>query len=192
MMRLHASALAICFVLPWQTRAHADAPIMGDWSGMAEVWATALLIGTVVPKYTLSIRPDDHFSGMQWSAPFEMHLGFTQAIVPSIAWYPGEGSAFLRGTYQVPIGLGSRGGLLPALVPGVGGFTSTHGSGPRAALQLWYGLMDRSGFHSRRIAGVFVGGAWERNLAREQTWWEISAGFEMPIPLDVLISGREW
>jgi hypothetical protein len=142
-------------------------------------FATALL-----PKYTVSIRPSDHFHGLLWSLPLEAHWGFTQCLSPSIAWYPGEHSLFYRCTYGIPIGFGKTGPSISAVVPSIGWFTSAHSSGPRAGLQYWFGFSELNGFDVRRIIGLCAGGAWEGDFLHKRTMWEISAGLEFVIPLN--------
>jgi hypothetical protein len=172
--------IGIVFTMSMPVRVRASG--MGDWSGLGSPICTAMAIGWLVPKYTLSIQPGGRLNGITWSAPMEYHLGYTHFLLPSIAYYPANRTTFFRATYGVPIGLGTP----LVLVPGIGGFASAQGSGPRANLQVWLGGGEQDGIHTRHLIGLFVGGAWERDLSHKKTLWEVSAGLETVLPIDML------
>jgi hypothetical protein len=139
---------------------------------------------SLVPKYSLSIRPDGTFSGLSWGLPISVDWGVTHILRPSFAWYPGDHSLLVRTTYGIPMGLFEQSHFIGFLSPGLGMFGSKHASGPRAELQFWVGVGAGDNFLAKPLLGIFAEGAWERDLSHNRTFWEISAGLEVVVPLE--------
>jgi len=174
------------------TEARADAPPAGDWSGLRGPLIATFVIANAVPDYSLVSFDDERHSGAQWDLPFEFKLGLTQTIAPSITWYPGADDVDFRATWRIQLPVSDAAEVAFGFSPGVGVFTTgDHGSGYRLELRAWAAFADGSGWAPRRFPGLFIGGAIEQDRTYNTRGWELVAGFEFPIPIDMLLFDAE-
>lgn len=178
-------------VLVAASDARADAPPAGDWSGLMGPLIATFIVANAVPDYSLVSFDGERHSGAQWDIPLEFKLGLTHTIAPSITWYPGADDVDFRATWRIQLALADMAEAAFGISPGVGVFTTgDHGSGYRFELRAWLAFADMD-LAPRRFPGLFIGSAIEQDRTYDTKGWEAVAGFEFPIPIDMLLFDAE-